>query len=274
MTLSNKENRIHQAVSADGTKIMASVQGHGPPLVLLSGLGDGQNNPFLLPELSGHFTCYSMSLRGNGLSEANTDHRPERHVEDIIAMIDSLNDPIGVAAHSRGAGLVLKAVAQYKAALSVALYEPHVIELYTTRDVARVSAALERMQIAVGKGSLAEAAQVFFEQVTQPNQKELAILSELGIFESTAPFMQGIMNQISHWQLPRPADSLHLNEIKGPVLLLYGKQSHQFYIGVVEFLSKHLPNVEVKEFAECSHFSPSFTPAPIAEEIIRFFSKN
>jgi len=44
--------RTHRAVSSDGTEIVAHVHGRGQPLVLVSGSGDGQNDPFLLSELS------------------------------------------------------------------------------------------------------------------------------------------------------------------------------------------------------------------------------
>jgi hypothetical protein len=60
-------------VSSDGTEIVAHVHGRGQPLVLVSGSGDGQNDPFLLPELSEHFTCYSMSLHGSQSHRLCTD---------------------------------------------------------------------------------------------------------------------------------------------------------------------------------------------------------
>lgn len=265
------QERTHRAVSRDGTEIVAHVHGRGQPLVLVSGSGDGQNDPFLLPELSEHFTCYSVSLRGHGLSEANTDQAPERHVEDIAAVVDSVGGTVGVAAHSRGAALAMSAVAQTEAARAVALYEPHVIEFYGPQDVARADAALERMQAAAGQGRLAEAAEVFFEEITLPNPQELAILSESGAFDSIAPLMPEIVSEISHWQLPRPSDSLPLDEINVPVLLLHGSHSHRFYTDVVEHLSTRLPNADVQEVAECGHFSPWFTPAPIADRIVQFF---
>jgi pimeloyl-ACP methyl ester carboxylesterase len=274
MTLTYNDNRIHRAISADGTEIVAHVHGHGRPIDLVSGSGDGQNNPFLLPELSRHFTCYSMSWRGNGLSDANPDQDPERHTQDIAAVVDSIDRPVGVAAHSRGAALALSVVAQAEGAYAVALYEPHVIELYGPQDVVRANAALERIQAAVGQGRLAEAAQVFFEEITLPNPQELAILSESNAFDSLAPIMPDIVSAISQWHLPRSSDSLPLGEIDVPVLLLHGNQSHRFYIKVIDYLSTRLPNAEVQEIAECGHFSPWFSPEPVAREIVRFFIRN
>jgi pimeloyl-ACP methyl ester carboxylesterase len=266
-----EQERTHRAVSRDGTELVAHVHGDGQPLVLVSGSGDGQNDPFLLPELSEHFACYAVSLRGLGLSDANPDHAPERLEQDIVAVVDSVGGPVGVAAHSRPAALALSAITQTEAVHAVALYEPHVIELYGPEDVARADAALERMQAAAGQGRIAEAAEVFFEEITLPDPQELAILSESGAFDSIAPIMPEIVSEISQWQLPRSSDSLPLGEIDAPVLLLHGSHSHRFYTDVVEHLSTRLPNVEVQQVAECGHFSPWFTPAPIADRIVRFF---
>jgi pimeloyl-ACP methyl ester carboxylesterase len=264
-------NGVHRAVSKDGTEIVAHVHGHGQPLVLVSGSGDGQNDPFLLPELSERFTCYSVSLRSLGLSEANPDHAPERLVDDIAAVVDSVGGPVGLAAHSRAAALALSAVAQTESVHAVALYEPHVIELYGPQDVARADAALERMQAAADEDRLVEAAEVFFEEITLPNPEELAALSESGAFDSIGPIMPNIVREISQWQLPRASDSLPLDEINVPVLLLHGSHSHRFYTHVVEHLSARLPNADVQQVAECGHFSPWFTPAPIADHIVQFF---
>jgi pimeloyl-ACP methyl ester carboxylesterase len=263
--------RTHRAVSSDGTEIVAQVHGRGQPLVLVSGSGDGQNDPFLLPELSERFTCYSMSLRNYGLSDANPDDAPERLEQDIAAVADSVGGPVGLAAHSRPAALALSAVAQTEAVHAVALYEPHVIELYRPEDVARADAALERMQAATSQGRLAEAAAVFIEEITLPNPQELAMFSESGTFDSLAPIMPTIVSEISQWQLPRSSDSLPLGDIDVPVLLLHGSQSHRLYTDVVEHLSTRLPNVDVQQVAECGHFGPWFTPAPIADRIVRFF---
>lgn len=56
------EERLHRAVSDDGTEIVARVHEQGAPLVLVSGTGDGENSPFLLPQLSGDFTSARCSL--------------------------------------------------------------------------------------------------------------------------------------------------------------------------------------------------------------------
>ena len=64
------DERIHRAVSPDGTELAGRVQGQGPPLVLIhAGLGDGGAAwLFMLADLVEHFTCYLMNTRGRHLS--------------------------------------------------------------------------------------------------------------------------------------------------------------------------------------------------------------
>lgn len=265
------EERLQRAVSRDGIEIVARVHGQGTPLVLVSGTGDGENGPFLLPELSRQFTCYSMSLRSRGLSGAGADHAPERLVEDVVALADSVGRPVGLAAHSRGAAQAVSAAAQASSVHAVALYEPHVIELYGPEDVRRAEVALERMQAAARAGRLAEAAQIFFEEITLPSPEELTTLSQSGVFDFVAPNMPVLIRDISQWQLPRSPDSLPVDEVDIPVLLLHGNRSHRFYADVVEHLGARLPGVRVEEIAEAGHFSPLFAPSLVADRVVQFF---
>ena len=90
------EERIHRAVSADGTEIVGRVVGQGPALVLVhGGIGDGEFAwDALLPHLADRFTCYLPSTRGRGLSADNPDHSPPRLQEDINAFVDSIGEPV------------------------------------------------------------------------------------------------------------------------------------------------------------------------------------
>lgn len=268
------EERIHRAVSADGTEIVGRIHGQGPPLVLVSGTGDGENSPLLLPILSDHFTCYSMSLRSRGLSESNADHAPERLVEDVASFVDSVGEHVGLAGHSRGAALALQAAARATSISAVGVYEPHVVEFYTDDDVVRVNDALERMQRAVAGRELAEAAPIFFEDVTLASQDELRIFTESGAFDLMAPNMPVIVQDVSQWQLPRQSHNLLLEQVTMPVMLMYGTRSHPFYAEVVRDLAERLPSAQADAITDAGHFAPQLTPAAVAERFVRFFRAN
>ncbi len=106
------QNRIHRAVSNDGTEIAGSVHGNGPPLVLFhGGVTDGEHAwSEILQYLNERFTCYLPSMRGTGLSADHPDQRPERHVEDLTSFIDSIGEPVGLFGHSTGGTYSLGAV--------------------------------------------------------------------------------------------------------------------------------------------------------------------
>lgn len=265
------EQRIHRASAADGTEIVGRVYGDGPALVLLPGLGDGEHLPFLVPELSERFTCYSMSLRGRGLSGDHPDHSPERLVQDVVAFVHSIGERVGLVGHSRGAALALSAAAAADCVVGFAGYEPHVIELYGEDDVERAEAALERMRAEEEAGRLAEAAAIFFEDIALPNQQELAMLSESGAFEATAPLMPMTIRDIAEWRLPRAVEALPLDRVSAPVLLLHGTRTHRFYTDSMRRLAGRLADARVQDVPDAGHFTPIFAPGAVAEEFARFF---
>ena len=120
------EERIHRAVSADGTEIAGRVRGQGPPLVLVhGGIGDGEIAwEALLPHLTDRFTCYLPSTRGRGLSADNPDHSPPRLEEDVTAFVDSIGEPVCLVGWSGSGAWVLGAAARSASVAAVAAYEP------------------------------------------------------------------------------------------------------------------------------------------------------
>lgn len=121
------EGRIHRAISDDGTEIAGRVQGQGPPLVLVhGGLGDGDFSfRFMLPFLVDHFTCFSMSTRGRGLSGDSADHSRARLSVDVAAFVKSVGEPVALFGHSSGAALAIGSAAlAAEDVVALALYEP------------------------------------------------------------------------------------------------------------------------------------------------------
>jgi pimeloyl-ACP methyl ester carboxylesterase len=122
------EERIHRAVSVDGTEIAGRVRGEGPPLVLVhGGIGDGEIAwEALWPHLADRYTCYLPSTRGRGLSADSPDHSPPRLEEDVTAFVDSIGEPAGVVCWSGSGTWVLGAAARSACVAAVAAYEPFV----------------------------------------------------------------------------------------------------------------------------------------------------
>jgi pimeloyl-ACP methyl ester carboxylesterase len=115
-------DRIHRAVSVDGTEIAGRVHGQGPPLVLFHGAPHDGDLAWeaLVPHLADRFTCYLPSWRGRGLSADREDHTPPRHEEDATAFVDSIGGSVDVAGWSAGVMTTLGAAANSDAVSAVA----------------------------------------------------------------------------------------------------------------------------------------------------------
>src|SRR5829696_9245508 len=116
------DERIHRAVSADGTEIAGRVRGRGPALVLVhGGIGDGDIAwEALLSHLTDRFTCYLPSTRGRGLSSDNPDHSPARLEEDVTAFVDSIGEPVCLVGWSGSGAWVLGAATRSGSVAAVA----------------------------------------------------------------------------------------------------------------------------------------------------------
>ena len=106
------EQRIHRAVSADGTEIVGRVQGQGPPLVLLHGrLDDGDTNwRAMLPSLADSFTCFVPSTRGRGLVEDGRQTEAARSFVTVLATPDELSTMLAAGLDEEWANYVGVAV--------------------------------------------------------------------------------------------------------------------------------------------------------------------
>ncbi len=268
-----ENDRIHRATSSDGTEIAGRVQGQGPPLVVITGTGDGEGRQSLPPFLDERLSCHCISLRGRGLSGDHPDHTPERLVEDISSFIDSIGEPVAVEGHSRGAALAVEVAARSQNISAVAAYEPHAPEFYGEQDVARVQDALSRMRDAANDGRVDDAARTFLTDVALASEQDMAIMSSPEAIAPLASVMPAIIQDIAHWDLPRDGRLPRLEDVAIPVLLVYGSESNPFYPNVVEQLAARLPQARVKRMDGLGHFGPVFAPKPVANEFLRFFAE-
>ena len=269
------EERIHRAVSADGTEIAGRVHGQGPPLVLIHGAPHDGDLAWeaLVPHLADRFTCYLPSWRGRGLSGDSEDHSPPRQVEDATAFVDSIGGPVHVAGWSVGVAATLGAAANSDAVAAVALYEPTVIPVMRENDLADMGATFEQVGAAVADGRLADAARAFHPFVA--NDDELAALDADYYQRSGTAFPAWLRTaQASQaYEGPRSTDPEAMARISMPVLLLRGQQTRRatFYTDTERYVAEHVADPHVRELPGIGHFAPNIAPEPIAEALVSFF---
>jgi pimeloyl-ACP methyl ester carboxylesterase len=268
--------RVHKAVSADGTEIVGRAQGRGSALVLVhGGIGDGEVAwEAMLPHLVDRFTCYLPSTRGRGLSGDNPDHSPARLEEDVTAFVDSIDEPAFVVGWSGSGAWVLGAAARSESVAAVAAYEPFVVSLMRDGDVALTSATMEKVGMAAAGGRLEDAARAFAGWIC--NDGEIAALEKTDFYDRWAtrvPAMLQFVQADASYAGPRPTDPEALATVRVPVLLMRGGQTalRAFVADATRHIATHVPDSQVRELPGAGHFAPVIQPERVALELIQFF---
>ena len=117
------------AISADGTDVRAFDEGHGPVILIIHpGLDDGRSWKKVAGRLAGRFRVVRIVRRHYRVDlPAASCYSMTREVEDVLALVRLLGEPIVVAGHSSGAVVALEALAAAPAAFAGAvLFEPPV----------------------------------------------------------------------------------------------------------------------------------------------------
>jgi pimeloyl-ACP methyl ester carboxylesterase len=87
--------------SGDGTRIVASVGGQGPPIVLVHRMsGSDFSWAWVRPHLEDRHAVYAMQRRGRGLSGDGPDYSLARETEDVAALVDRIGGPVCPVGHS------------------------------------------------------------------------------------------------------------------------------------------------------------------------------
>lgn len=271
------EDRIHRAVSNDGTEIVGRVVGHGPPLVLVHGsLEDGDLCwEAMLPYLRPSFSCYLPSTRSRGLSGESDDLAPERRVEDIVSFVDSIGEPVSLFGESDGGTLALGAAEHSDAVSAVAVYESVVFEVAGQDVAGSLEETLPHVGEAVTDGRLTDAARIFSELVA--NDGELSTLVESGYLDDAGRYMPVLLQELEHSaqsQSLSATDPSRLGKITVPTLLLHGEDSalHDWFRDGVRHVAEHVADARVRQVVGAGHFGVAIEPEGIANELIRFLT--
>jgi pimeloyl-ACP methyl ester carboxylesterase len=268
-------DRIHRAISDDGTEIAGRVRGQGPPLVLVhGGLEDGDLCwASLVPFLSERCTCYLPSTRGRGLSGDHHDLSPERLVEDVTAFTESIGEPVGLVGESSGGALALGAASRTAVVSAVAVYEPLVFDVFGEEDAVRFEHTVARVSDAAANDQLTDAARMFAEPLC--NDDELAAVTASGYFEASGRYMPVVLQEIqhaAHSQAYSPTDPSVLRHITVPVLILHGSRTAlTLFTDGVRHVAGHVVDAQIRQITGAGHWGPELQPEPIADELIRFF---
>lgn len=125
------DTEVETITSADGTTIAFKRTESGPPLVLVHGAGldhDFWDLPGVRPALAENETVSAVDRRGRGGSGDAVVYELEREIEDVVAVVESIDDPVTLFGHSYGGLCALEAAERTDTLQSLVLYEPFVPE--------------------------------------------------------------------------------------------------------------------------------------------------
>ena len=276
-------DRIHRAVSADGTEIVGRVLGDGPPLVLVHGaIGDGEFAwQATVPHLADQFTCYLPSTRGRGRSADSPDHSPPRFDEDVLAFVESVGKPVHLVGWSGSGGPVLGAAARSQAVAAVVAFEPVVfappVISAAQGDLGRLGAGIQRVRQLAREGDLGAAVTAFFAMIC--NHDEFAGMQSkpavMQAWERGIPSMLRLLAADATYQGPRVTDPDVLGEIDVPTLLLQGRRTAlaTLFTEVNLYLSHQVRRAEIRVIDGIGHFAPVLAPETLAGELTAFLTR-
>jgi len=277
------DERIHRAVSADGTEIVGRVAGHGPPLVMVhSAPHDGDIAwEAMLPHLTDRFTCYLPSIRGVGLSGDNPDHSPPRLEEDVNSFVDSIGEPARLMGFSTSGPLVLGAAIHSGAVAAVAVYDLLVGSVMREEHLTSLGAMLQQMSAAAAEGRLVDAARTSHRHSATDDEFAALETDYLGgkYFERCAPIVPAALRWVRQgaaYDGPLSTNPEMLAQIAAPVLVLRGQETLP-WLGTVlanseKHAAHHVADLHVREpLAGLGHYAPLLEPERIARELISFF---
>jgi pimeloyl-ACP methyl ester carboxylesterase len=254
--------------SSDGVDVVVTAEGSGPSiLVLHGGMSDEAPWAKVAAELAPRFRVTRIRrrlYRQELPADPATDFRLE--VEDIAAVVATLEAPVVIVGHSSGAVVALEALLALPDAFAGAvLYEPPIpdVPLGDAGTLARARAAL-------AAGRTGRAVRIFLTEVVQVGYP-LALL--VGVMTRFVPELRTYAaRQIDDWDaIVRLGPSLdRYATIRTPTLLLTGDRSPAHLGERVRLVAAAMPEASVQVLAGQGHAANDRAPALVAEHIAAF----
>ena len=240
--------------TSTGTSVSYSVEGHGPPLVLVHGaFSDHETNwTFVAPLLQQQFSVYAIARRGRGATDATNHHTMEDEARDVSDVVRSIGAPVYLLGHSHGAHCALLAAAQNPGRVrKLVLYEP----IWPQSMKPDALAALETLAAA---GAWDQFAFAFFANTLHVPIGELDAVRASELWRpivADAPASLGDLRAISGYRF----DPARFAALDIPVMLQIGSESPRD-LYVTDALAAVLPNARIATLAGQAH--EGMTTAP------------
>lgn len=255
----------HRVTSTDGTPIAVWRSGSGPPLLLVHGTtADHTRWSRVAPLFASRFTVYSVDRRGRGQSGDAAAYSIEQEGADVAAVAGWIGEPVSLLGHSYGAICSLEAALRIVSLHRLVLYEPPLplgIEIVAP-------AASARLQALIDGDEREEALLVFFREVVQVPEPQLAIMREHPAWPARVAAAHTLTREM-HVEREYALDLARLRTVTTPTLLLLGGESQAQFREATERLDRALPHSRVHEMPGQQHVAMDVIP----DEFVRIVSE-
>lgn len=255
---------MQTVTSADGTSIAYERHGDGPPLVLLHGGGTRQFWQPLLPGLVDDYTVITPDRRGCGDSGDSDAYSIQREVEDLRAVIATLDDEPALFGHSFG-GLQAIETARVESVAAVVAYEP----AYLVGDYRDQADLASQMQAKLEAGDRRGAMKLHLREVLDGGQIE--------DFDRWLAEWPGWPDAVEHVEntvrMDRALERHQLAEdltVDAPALLLTGTDGPAHLRDSIRAVHDTLSASRLVEFDGVSHLGPLEAPDRVTAELRSF----
>ena len=250
--------------SPAGATVSYDQYGSGPPLVLVHGaFSDHQTNwAFVKPLFETQFTVYAVARRGRGETDATVGHSLEDESMDVVALIQSVGEPVFLLGHSYGA----------QTALAAAANVPHRVRKLVLYEAAwpRIigKEALARLDGLAQAGRWEDLAVTFFRDTLSVPVEEL---DELRTTELWPPIVADAGASLRDLRALSRYDfkAERFRDLPVPVLLQVGTESPRD-LYVTDALAGVLPDVRIEQLPGQTHEGMTTAPEMYAEAVSRF----
>lgn len=257
--------------SKDGTRIAFWRSGTGPPLVLIHGMVADHSTTwrFVLPELEQHFTVYAMDRRGRGGSEDSPAHNLQRETEDVVAIVDSIGQPVNVLAHSYGGLCALEAALLTANLRRLIIYEGVALR---GADISGPGAA-DRLEAMLEVGDVENMLVVFMRDEANIPLEEIDLLRSQrdawAVRLRNAPTVPREIRAMAHYRF----EPERFRRMQTPTRLLVGEDSPPLELENAKAVAEALPNARVVVLQGQQHLAMYTAPDVFVREIVQLLKE-
>lgn len=252
--------------STDGTMIAFDRIGTGPQLVLVHGTGrDRAYWSRCLPALARHATVYAIDRRGRGGSGDAEGYAIEREVEDALAVIDAVAEPVHLLGHSYGAIIALEVGLRATPLASLLLYEPPI-----GVGADRVPDDLgDRLAALVATGDREAVLETFLREGPRYPPDVIAAQRARPDWPDRLAYAHTLAREVQ--AVPRYVfDRTRVATMTVPTLLLLGSENPPFFRQAIEELHAGIPHSQRVVLPGQHHNAMETAPELFAESVHHF----